>query len=71
MILYLLRFWVKSNFGEFKRSKNVIFGNFGDFELWILVNLGLENCYNLLKYKFRTSKIAKIDISGLFEFPKM
>ena len=28
-----LRFYVKSNFGEFKRSKNVNFGNFRDSEL--------------------------------------
>ena len=28
-----LRFYVKSNFGEFKQSKNVIFGNFRDSEL--------------------------------------
>ena len=33
MILPPLRFYVKSNFGEFKRSKNVIFGNFRDSEL--------------------------------------
>ena len=26
--------YVKSNFGELKRSKNVIFGNLGDFEFW-------------------------------------
>ena len=31
-----LRIHVKSNIGEFKRSKNVIFGNFRDSELWIL-----------------------------------
>ena len=63
--------YVKSNFGVFKRSKNVISGNFGDSELWILVNLRLESCSNLLKSKFRTSKIVKINIFGLFEFPKM
>ena len=33
IILPPLQFHVKSNFGEFKRSKNVIFGNFGDSEL--------------------------------------
>ena len=27
-IIILLRFYVKSNFGEFKQSKNVNFGNF-------------------------------------------
>ena len=39
-----LQFYVKSNFGDFKRSKNVIYSNFRDAELWILVNLGLESC---------------------------
>ena len=46
----------KSNFGEFKRSKNVIFGNFRDTELWFFVNFGLESCWNWVKSKFRTSK---------------
>ena len=50
--------------------KNVIFGNFRDSEFWILVNLGLESCPNLLKSKFRTSKIVKNDIFGPFEFIK-
>ena len=36
---------------------------FRDSELWILVNLGLEN--------FRTSKIAKNDIFGPFVFTKI
>ena len=34
-------------------------------------NLSLERCSNLLKWKFRTSKIAKNDIFGLFEFTKI
>ena len=71
MILLPLRFCVKSNFGEFKQSKNVIFGNSRDSEVWILVNFGLESCSNWLKSKFSTSKIAKNDIFGLFEFAKM
>ena len=45
--------YVKSNFGELKRSKNVIFGNLGDSEFWILVNLGLESCTQLLKIKIQ------------------
>ena len=49
IILQTLRFYVKSHFGEFKRSKNVIFGNFRVSELWNLVNLELKNCSNLLK----------------------
>ena len=53
IILLLLRFCVKSHFGEFKLSKNVIYGNFGDAELWILVNLGHESCSDLLKIKIQ------------------
>ena len=49
IILPPLRFYLKSNFGVFKRSKNVIFGNFRGSELWILVNFGLEICSNWLK----------------------
>ena len=36
-----------------------------------LVNLGLESCSNLLKSKFRTSKIAKNDSFGLYELTKI
>ena len=52
-------FYIKPNFGEFKWSKNVIFGNFSNFrdsELWIFG---------------KTSKIAKNDIFGPFEFAKI
>ena len=49
IILLPLRFYVKSNFSELELSKNVIFGNFWDTSIWILVNLGLESCSNLLK----------------------
>ena len=62
IILSTLRFYVKSNFGKLKRSKNVIFANFTDSELLNLVNLGHESGSNLLKSNFRTSRIAKIDI---------
>ena len=34
IILQSLRFYVKSNFGEFKQRKNVIFGNFIGSEFW-------------------------------------
>ena len=71
IILLPIRFYVKSNFGEFKSSKNVIFGNFRDSELWILENLGLESCWNLLNSNFWTSKIVKIIILGSFEFTKI
>ena len=48
-----LRFCVKSHLGEFKQTKNVICGNFRDAKLWVLVNLGLERCSNLLKIKIQ------------------
>ena len=66
-----LRFYVKSNFGELKRSKNVIFANFRDSELWNLVNLELKNCSNLLKSQFRTSKIGKNGIFWAFHYIKI
>ena len=56
-----LQFCVKSHFGEFKRSKNVIYSNFRD----------AESCSDLLKLKFRTSRISKNNIFGPFEFAKM
>ena len=36
-----------------------------------LANLGFESCSNSLKSKFRTSKIAKNYIFGLFEITKI
>ena len=64
-------FYVKSNFGEFKWSKNVLFDHFRPSELWNLVNLGLESCSNLLKSKLKSSRIIKNDIFGPFEFAKI
>ena len=66
-----LQFYVKSNLGKVKWSKNVIFGNLRDSELWIWINVELESCSNLLKWKFRTSRIAKNDISRLFDHTKI
>ena len=71
VILLPLSFYVKSNLGKFKPSKNVIFGSFRDSELWHLVNLGLESCSNSLKSKFRISKIAKNDILDSLHLPKL
>ena len=71
ILLPPLQFYVKSDFGDFRRSKNVIFGNFRDSELWTLVNLGLESCSNWQKLKFRVSKIAKNDIFGPSEITKI
>ena len=48
ILLPPLQFYVKTDFGDFRRSKNVIFCNLMASELWTLVNLGLENCSNLL-----------------------
>ena len=42
IILLSPQFYARSNIGDFKRSKNVIFGNFRDSDLWILVDFGLE-----------------------------
>ena len=47
MILLPLRFYVKSNFGEFERSKNVIFGNSRGSELWIF---GKFETWKLLQF---------------------
>ena len=49
IILPPLRFYVKSNFGELKRSKNVILANFRDSGLWIL-KLGKFGTLKLLKF---------------------
>ena len=54
IILLPLRFYVKSNFGEFKRSKNVIFGNFRGSEFWFLVNLSNFQVPNLPKFKVQS-----------------
>ena len=40
IILLPTLFYVKSNFDEFKLSKNVIFGNFRDSELWFFGKFG-------------------------------
>ena len=69
IILPPFRFYMKSNLSEFKQSKNVILGNFGHSELRILKNLGPENCSNLLKSKFRTSKIGKNNILDCLNSP--
>ena len=60
IILPPLRCYMKSHFGEFKCSKNVVFGNLRGFKYQI---------YQILK--FRVTKIAKNDIFGLFEFAKI
>ena len=64
IILLSLWFWVKSYFGQFKRSKNVIFGHFRT------LNFGLESCSNWQKSKFLTSKIAKMTFLDCLNSPK-
>ena len=71
IILPALRFYVKSNLGEFKRCKNVILANLKTLNFEFLVHLGLESCSNVLKSKLKTSKIAKNYIFGPFELAKM
>ena len=71
MILLPLLFYVKSNLGEFKWSKNISFGILKTQNFEFLVNLGLESCLNLLKSISTTSKIAKNDIFGLFDVAKI
>ena len=66
-----LRFYVKSNFCELKRSKNVIFANFRNSDFLNWVNLGHENCSDLLKSQFRTPKFGKNSIFGQFELAKI
>ena len=47
MIIPLLWFYVKSNFSEFKLSKNVIYGNYRDVEFCFSVNLSNFQVPNL------------------------
>ena len=71
IILPPLRFCVKLNFGEFKQSKNVNFGNFRGSEFWFLSIWAFFKCHIYQNSKFGVSKIAKIDIFGLFDFAKI
>ena len=71
IILPPLRFCVKSNFGEFKQSKNVIFGNFRGSQFWFLVNLSNFQSQIYPNSKFRISKIATNDTFGPFKFTKI
>ena len=71
MILLPLRFYMKSNFGKFKRSKMSFMAILETLDLEFLVNVELESCWNLLKSEFRASKMAKNDIFGPLEFTKI
>ena len=51
IILPPLRFYVKTTIDQFKRSKNVVFGNFRGCEFWFLVNLSNFQVSNLPKFK--------------------
>ena len=61
IILLALIFYVKSNFGEFKRSKNVDFDNFRGSQFWFLVNLS----------DFQVPNLPKIQSSESLKLPKM
>ena len=71
IILLPLQFYVKSNFSELKRSKNVVFGNFRSSEFWFLVNLSNFQVPNLPKFKVQSFWNCKNNIIGPFEFPKI
>ena len=66
IMLLPLRFYAKSNFGELKQSKNVIFGNFGGSEIFVFQ---FEPWFKSQIYPnsiFRVSEIVKMAI-----LPKM
>ena len=62
-ILLPLRFYMKSNFGEFKLSRNVTFGNFRLWRFCILIFSQFE--------QLSTSKFTKIQSSEYLKLPKM
>ena len=64
-ILREIKFW------QIQTVQKCHFGNFRDSELWIWENLGFESCSNVLKIKIHTSKMAKNDIFGPFEFAEI
>ena len=71
IILLPLRFCVKSNFGAFNRSINVIFGNFRGSEFWFLVNLSNFQVLNLPKIQSSDSmKLAKMTLLDRLNLPK-
>ena len=67
-ILPPLRFYMKSNFGEFKRFKMSFLAILVtlNFEFWLIWDLKAAQIHQ--KSKFRTSKIAKSDSYGPFKF---
>ena len=67
-----LCFYVKSHFGKFKRSENVIFDNFCGSEIFIFSKLEQLSSSKFTKNsKFRVYKIDKNDTFGPFEFTKI
>ena len=61
IILPPLRFYVKSNFVEYKRSKDVIFANFRSSEFWFLVTVS----------NFQVPNLPKIQTLKSLKLPKM
>jgi len=72
IILPPIRFYVKSNFGEFKLFKNVFWvSNVKGSEFWFWYIWATFKSPIYQNSKFRVSKIAKNDIFGLSEFAKI
>ena len=71
IFLPALRFYEKSNLGEFKRFKNVIFGNFRGFEFWCKKIWATFKAQIYQNSNFRVSKITENNIFGPFGFAKI
>ena len=65
IILLPLWFYVKSNFGEFKQSKNVILGNLRDSELWIFRKFGTWKMAQI--YQIQDLEPPKLPIMTFFD----
>ena len=66
-----LRFYVKSNFGDFKHSKNVIFGTFGGSEFWFDKFKPFLKSKIYQNSKLRVSENIKIAIFEIQILPKL
>ena len=70
IILPPLRFYVKSNFSKFKRSKNVILAILGilNFDFWSI--WAFFKCQIYQNSNFRVSEIAKMTFLDRLNLPK-
>ena len=71
IILPLLQFYMKSNFGVFKQSKNVILTIFRGSEFRFLVNLSNFQVQKLPKFKVLSLSNCQKWHFGPFEFTKI